>query len=319
MPPGPDAYDRQVKVSLGLPTHRVDRFDDLASAAAIAELSAGAEAAGFDAVFVTEHPFPSDRWLATGGHHALDPFVALAFVAAATTRLRLQTNLVVAAYRNPFLLAKAVSTLDALSGGRVILGLGAGYLEPEFEALGASFDERNDLTDESIVAMRAAWTGESVEMVGAHFHAPGNTMLPRPAKPGGPPVWIGGNSNRAIRRAVELGDGWAPFPNPAKSAARRHTPPLETLDDLRARIEHAHAHAEKVGRTDPLDIVFMPLGLDMFTNAPVDVDTAITSMTALAEAGVTYATASVPGETRDEILTHMAAFGADILPAVADL
>ena len=158
---GRGAYDRRVKVSLGLPTHRVDRFDDLASASAIAELSAGAEAAGFDAVFVTEHPFPSDRWLATGGHHALDPFVALSFVAAATTRLRLQTNLVVAAYRNPFMLAKAVSTLDALSGGRVILGLGAGYLEPEFEALGAPFDERNDLTDESITAMRAAWTGRA--------------------------------------------------------------------------------------------------------------------------------------------------------------
>src|SRR6185503_9841155 len=147
---------------MGLPTHRVERFDELAGAEAIAELSAGAEAAGFDAVFVTEHPFPDDRWLATGGHHALDPFVALAFAAAATTTLRLHPNLCIPAYRNPFLLAKTVASLDALSGGRVILGIGAGYMEGEFTALGMPYEERNELTDEAITAMRAAWTGESV-------------------------------------------------------------------------------------------------------------------------------------------------------------
>src|SRR5207247_1106309 len=95
------------------------------------------EAAGLDAVFGTEHPFPGDAWLAHGGHHALDPLVALSFAAAATTRLRLQTNLYIAAYRNPFLSAKAVATLDVLSGGRVILGVGTGHLGPEFVALGA--------------------------------------------------------------------------------------------------------------------------------------------------------------------------------------
>src|SRR5205807_7032298 len=189
---------------------------------------------GFDAVFVTDHPFPGNRWLETGGHHALDPFVALSFAAAATRELRLHLNLYIAAYRNPFLLAKTVATLDALSGGRVILGIGAGYLQPEFDALGMPFDDRNEATDEAIHAMRAAWTGESVTLDGARFRAAGNTMLPKPARAGGPPIWIGGNSQRAIRRAVELADGWSPFPNPAKSAARRHTPPLVTVDDLRA-------------------------------------------------------------------------------------
>lgn len=308
-----------MRISVGLPTHRIDRFDELASAAAIGELSRAAEEAGFDAAFVTEHPFPDDRWLVKGGHHALDPFVALAFAAAATSSLRLQTNLCIAAYRNPFLLAKSVATLDALSGGRMILGVGAGYLEGEFAALGSPFDERNDRTDEAIRAMRAAWTGESVEMTGEHFVAAGNTMLPTPAQAGGPPIWIGGNAKRAIRRAVELADGWAPMPNPARSAARRHTPALETLDDLHARIQEAHTVSEAAGRTTPLEIVFMPLGLDMFTNAPVVPEAVIESIQALAGVGVTYVTTSVPGETRAELLANLATFRDAIIPAVSEM
>ena len=306
-------------MSVGLPTHRVDRWDELAGAAAISELSAGAEAAGFDAVFVTEHPFPDDRWLATGGHHALDPFVALAFAAAATTRLRLHTNLCIPAYRNPFLLAKSVASLDALSGGRVILGIGAGYLRSEFDALGMPFDERNDATDEAIHAMRDAWTGESVVMEGSRFDARGNTMLPTPAQAGGPPIWIGGNSRRALRRAVQLADGWSPFPNPAKSAERRRTPALETIDDLRRFVALARDEAEAAGRAAPLEIVFMPLGLDMFTNAKVDPGPVIESIQQLADAGVTYACSAVPGDTRAEMLANFEVFGSDILPAVADI
>ncbi|MCJ7437542.1 MAG: TIGR03619 family F420-dependent LLM class oxidoreductase [Acidimicrobiia bacterium] len=304
---------------MGLPTHRIDRFDELASAAAIGELAEAAEEAGFDGAFVTEHPFPDDRWLAKGGHHSLDPFVALAFAAAATTSLRLQTNLCIAAYRNPFLLAKSVATLDALSGGRMILGIGTGYLEGEFAALGSPFDERNDRTDEAIRAMRAAWTGESVEMKGEHFLAAGNTMLPAPAQPGGPPIWIGGNAKRAIRRAVELADGWVPMPNPARSAARRRTPALETLEDLHTRIQEAHAVSAAAGRAAPLEIVFMPLGLDMFTNAPVVPDAVIESIQALAAVGVTYVTTSVPGETRAEVLANLAIFRDAIIPAVRGL
>ena len=308
-----------MRVSVGLPTHRIDRFDELASAAAIGELAEAAEEAGFDGAFVTEHPFPDDRWLAKGGHHSLDPFVALAFAAAATTSLRLQTNLCIAAYRNPFLLAKSVATLDALSGGRMILGIGTGYLEGEFAALGSPFDERNARTDEAIRAMRAAWTGESVEMKGEHFLAAGNTMLPAPAQPGGPPIWIGGNAKRAIRRAVELADGWVPMPNPARSAARRRTPALETLEELHTRIQEAHAVSAAAGRAAPLEIVFMPLGLDMFTNAPVVPDAVIESIQALAAVGVTYVTTSVPGETRAEVLANLAIFRDAIIPAVRGL
>lgn len=308
-----------MRASVQLPTHRLDRFDELSSLGAITDVSQAAEAAGFDAVFVTEHPFPADRWLETGGHHALDPFVALAVAAAATTAVRLHTNLCIPAYRNPFLLAKAVASLDALAGGRVILGIGAGYLEEEFAALGVAFEERNDLTDEAIVAMRAAWTGESVVMRGSHFDAAGNTMLPTPGRRGGPPIWIGGNARRAVRRAVDLADGWAPMPSPARASRRLHTPGIETLADLAARIEELRGMEREAGRTTPLEVVFMPEGLDMFSNAPVDPPAVLASIRALAAAGVTYATLTVPGETRAQLIANIEIFGTEILPEVARL
>jgi probable F420-dependent oxidoreductase len=308
-----------MRVSVQLPTHRVDSFDELASADAITELSRAAEDAGFDAVFVTEHPFPDDRWLASGGHHAPDPFVCLTLACAATTRVRLQTNLCIPAYRNPFMLANTVATLDALSGGRVILGIGAGYMEGEFAALGAPYAERNDLTDEAITAMRAAWTGASVVMSGRHFDARGNTMVPAPARPGGPPIWVGGNSTRAMRRAVELADGWVPMPSPAKASGRLRTPGIESVADLRARIDDAHAHAASVGRADPLEVAFMPMGLDMFTNAAVQPGPVIEAVEELAVAGVTYACITVPGDTRADVRAGFDVFANDVLPAVADV
>ncbi len=306
-----------MRVSLGLPTHRVD--GELATAEGIADVAAAAETAGFDAVFVTDHPAPSDRWLATGGHHALDPFVALSFAAAATTRLRLHTNLLVLAYRNPFHSAKAIATLDALCRGRMIVGVGAGYLEPEFEALGVDFGQRNELTDEAIVTMRAAWRGETVAVSGRGWRATGNTLRPKPVQTPGPPIWVGGNSRRAIRRAVELGDGWMPMPSPAGSERRLHTPAIGSLGDLAARLDYARDHAAAVGRSEPLEVVFMPLGLDMFTNAGVDADAVVQSVAALAELGVTYLTVTLAGETRPAFLDHLRAFADGVLDRVRDL
>src|SRR6476620_5417528 len=144
--------------TIGLPTDHVGHADEFVTGVAVMECAAASEAAGFDACFVTDHPAPDTKWLAGGGHHALDPFVALSFAAAATTRLRVQTHILVLPYRNPLLTAKSVLSLDVLSGGRVILGVAPGYLKPEFAALGVDFDERNELTDEAIDVMRTIWT-----------------------------------------------------------------------------------------------------------------------------------------------------------------
>jgi probable F420-dependent oxidoreductase len=296
-----------VQVSLGLPTHRVDAGREFVSGDALAELARAAEDAGFGAVFVTDHPAPPSRWLDHGGHHTLDPWVALSFAAAATTRLRLQTNLFVPAYRQPLLSAKAVATLDALSAGRVVLGVGAGYVEEEFAALGVDFERRNDLLDEAIVTMKASWTGESVG---------GIVSLPRPAQQPHPPIWIGGNSRRAIRRAVELGDGWVPMPSPQRAAKALHTPGIESLDDLRARITMMRDLAAETGRDAPRDVVFMPSGLDMFVSAPPPAAVVIAELHALADLGVTWVTVCLPADTRSELLRQIDTFGRDVIEAV---
>ena len=298
-----------MRVSLGLPTHRLDRADEFVTGAAVAELARAAEAAGFDAVFVTDHPAPPVEWIAGGGHHTLDPLVTLSAAAAATTTLRVHTNLFVPAYRNPLVSAKAVATLDVLSGGRVILGVGAGYLEGEFAAVGADFARRNDVLDDAIRTMRAAWTGEPVRSPAGDI-----VSLPRPVQQPGPPVWIGGNSTRAIRRAVELGDGWVPMPSPAKAAKALRTPGLESVDDLAARIGTLHRRADEIGRTAPIDIAFMPAGLDMFARATPEPAQVIDDLGRLAEVGVTWATVTLPGETRADLLREIGTFGSAVLP-----
>jgi probable F420-dependent oxidoreductase len=293
-------------VSIGLPTHLVDQGDEFVSAEAIAELSLAAEGAGFAAVSVTDHPFPADKWLAHGGHHAIDPFVALSFAAAATSTVRLHTNLLVVSYRNPWLAAHQVATLDRLSGGRMILGIGAGYLEGEFEALGADFTTRNERTDESIRLMRRAWTGESVD---------GNTMSPTPAQAGGPPIWIGGNSRRAIRRAVELADGWSPFPSgPPKAAKFTRTTSLMTPEDLGAAVGYANEHADAVGRTAPLDVIFMPVGLTMLGNGTrFEGKAVLDEVGQLVDAGMTGFSVNLDARSRADLADEMARFGDEVI------
>jgi probable F420-dependent oxidoreductase len=303
-----------VRFSLSLPTDRVDRLDEFVTGAAVAELATAAEQAGYDAVFVTEHPAPERAWLDTGGHQALDPFVALAFAAAATTTLRVQTNLTVVPYRNPFLLAKAAATLDVLSDGRLVLGVGAGYLEPEFRALGVDFDHRNDLMDDALRTVTAIWSGEPVVVPGGdRREATTHVVLPLPHQRPRPPMWVGGNSRRAIRRAVELCDGWMPMPNPAALVARRRSPALETVDDLAASLRYAADHAAAVGRTEPLAVMSMP-----FTSAPYgstgwDRDAAREEIAALAALGVTQLAVGFHVGTRREYLDLLAGYAAEVI------
>jgi probable F420-dependent oxidoreductase len=297
-----------MRFSVGLPTDRVDAPDEFVTGAAVAELAAAAEAGGFDACYVTDHPFPDDRWLATGGHHALDPMVVLAVAAAATKTLRLQTHVFVLAYRNPFLAAKSVLSLDVLSGGRVILGVAAGYLRPEFGALGVDFDERNELTDEAIDAMVAAWTTDGVVLDGRHFRARGNTMLPRPVARPHPPIWVGGNSRRAIERAVERGQGWLPFPNPQAASRALKTPAMETPADLAERLRFARAHAAAVGRSEPLDVCCALFSRSLGRGGGHDPAQLSDEVAELEALGVSWVTVQFEGSTRREWLLQMERF-----------
>jgi probable F420-dependent oxidoreductase len=213
-----------------------------------------AEEAGFDAVSVYDHPFPEDGWIKYG-HLSLDPFVSLAAVAERTERIKLMTNILVAGYRSPYVAAQALATIDRFSNGRMVVGLAAGYLEAEFQALGAVYHGRGAFVDDAIDAMRDAWRGESVERDGG-FPAHGHTMFPTPVQQ--PiPIWIGGNSPRAMRRAAELGDGWLPLSVNEAEAAVSRTPPLATFDHLEEQIAAIGRLREKAGR-GPLEVCFAP-------------------------------------------------------------
>lgn len=239
-----------MRFSLGLPICFSERPDSPLEYSDLTAIARAAEDAGFYSVHAADHPLPSDRWLATGGHHSPDPLVSLSFVAAATTRLRLLTNILVIPYRSAGVVAKTVATLDRLSNGRVILGVGTGYEEGEFAALGVDFASRNELTDSSLRRITSIWSGESFL---------GNTARPTPTQKPRPRIWVGGNSRRAMRRAVDCADGWMPMVNLASQTGRRRTSAIETIHDLRRRVEELNAYCGSVGRTEPVDLSFTTL------------------------------------------------------------
>jgi probable F420-dependent oxidoreductase len=214
-------------------THGADA--DMLDAGSIGEVAAAAEAAGWSGFALTEHPIPGARWLESGGHQTLDPFVGLAHAAALTQRLRLLTNLAVVPYRNPFLLARAAASLDKLSNGRFILGAGTGYLKTEFHALGVDFEERNALFDEALEVLPMFWSGRPFSYRGRHFDARDVVALPRPVQ--NPiPVWIGGNSRLTLRRVASRAQGWLPLLSDADISALTRTPNLASVSDLATRI-----------------------------------------------------------------------------------
>src|ERR1700728_4903840 len=168
-----------MKFTITHPMHRHPYNPELVSGEGIAAVAAAAEASGIHGCGFTDHPAPTQRWLEAGGHDALDPFVAMGYAAARTSTLRLIPNIVVLPYRNPFVVAKSGATLDLLSGGRFTLAVGVGYLKREFAALGGSYDERAELFDEALDAIRAIWTSDDITFEGAHFSAHGITEHPR--------------------------------------------------------------------------------------------------------------------------------------------
>ncbi|MET0903534.1 MAG: LLM class F420-dependent oxidoreductase [Acidimicrobiales bacterium] len=175
-----------------------------------------AEELGFDSIWAGEHVVvPSPRVPPSPMEPEdpiLDPLVHLGFVAAATGRLLLATGIIILPQRNPLVLAKQAATLDVLSAGRLLLGIGAGYLEPEMTAIGVPMADRGTRTDDHLAAMRALWTEPGpVEHHGPFVDFSGVDAHPRPVSPGGPRIVVGGHSPAAFRRAVTSGHGWYGF------------------------------------------------------------------------------------------------------------
>lgn len=290
--------------------------DEFLSPEGVEQVSQAAEAAGFLSGLVTDHPAPTGRWLDAGGHHAQDPFVLLAFIAATTKTLRLQTGIVVLPYRNPFITARCVSTLDILSRGRVSLGIGTGYLKGEYKALGVDFEKRGELTDEYLRAMKAAWTQDEFTFEGTGYSAPGNRIHPRPVQQPHPPLVIGGNANPAIRRAVELGDAWNPFPTASATlAATARTVEFSTDEDIAKGIAYMKAHCEKVGRATPPEVILG--GLDHIGSDDWEAQPILDRIGRLEAIGVSTVAINIAADTIAQWTDRAAAVGERLVAKAA--
>lgn len=303
-----------MKFNVPLPFDHIDPPGEFTTMEAVAEVGAAAERAGFSAGLVTDHPCPTARWLDSGGHYAQGPFVMLALLAAKTTRLRLQTGILVLPYRNPFTVARDMATLDHFSNGRLTLSVGAGYLKGEYRAVGMPFEQRNEMMDEYIRALRVSLTGEDFTFEGTGYTAFGNRILPAPVqKP--LPIYVGGNARRAIRRAVELGDGWNPFFTAMGGIDTNTTRTAEMagIDDLRTGIQYMREYCEEFGRNVPPEVVLGGV------NAPgekLSTQQMIDRIGEYHELGVTAAGITVEGRTRAEWCDNAERMGSDVIAKI---
>ena len=250
----------------------------LATPGTLGMIARKGEELGYDALFTGDHilvpksiasPYPYTE----GGEYpggpsgeAMEQLTLLAFLAGQTSRIRLVTSVIIVPYRNPLLAAKAMATLDMLSGGRLVVGVGAGWMREEFEALGVPpFEERGAVTDEYIRAFKELWTSDDPHFEGKYVSFDDIHFLPKPAQRPHPPIWVGGESRPALRRTAELADGWYPLgSNP--------TFPMGTPEQLAAGMERLASYARRFGR-DPseIEIIYRTHQFEL-TDSPVGGD-----------------------------------------------
>ena len=192
------------------PTGATPAWEAAADIADVARIAAAADDLGFDYLTCSEHIAVPDEDAVRRGSIYWDPLATLSYLAACTTRIRLATSVLVLGYQHPLAIAKRYGTLDRLSGGRVVLGVGVGSSATEFEVLGASFADRGARADDAIAALRAAWGTTRPDYDGAFYRFSSLRVEPCGVQPR-VPIWVGGRTARSLRRALELGDGWMPF------------------------------------------------------------------------------------------------------------
>ncbi|MBI4573078.1 MAG: LLM class F420-dependent oxidoreductase [candidate division NC10 bacterium] len=302
-----------------------------ATAETLARVSRKAEEYGFDSVWVTDHIVIPTRitsaypYEATGtfdvpaNEYYLEPLTVLAYLAGVTQRIRLGTGVLVVPYRNPVVLAKVVASLDVLSGGRVILGVGVGWMEEEFRALGLdTFGQRGAVTDETIRLLRELWTQDEPRFAGRFFRVEDVRFSPKPVQKPHPPIWIGGHTPAALRRAALLGDGWHPI---------GLRPPVGLHPDEYAQaVTTLRRLAGEAGR-DPGEIALTFRASLAFTEEPPSPRTPfIGSPTQILEDIRTYARLGVShlvfgfrGPTLEALLEQLQRFAVEIRPAASDL
>jgi probable F420-dependent oxidoreductase len=305
-----------MKFGVSLPIGKIEPKGEFQTAAAVREIALGVERAGAAAAGLSEHPAPDADWLHNdpAGHDCLDPLTALAFVAAATSRLMVYTNVVVLPYRNPFLTAKAAATLQVLSDNRLILGVGAGYQKAEFAALGAPFHERGALADEALETIRLAWLGGAVAKQGRRFEAVGNE--PRPVPSPAPPIWVGGAADKALERAARWGDGWIPYftvPSNDPGVLQASVTSMEQFAEKVARLKELRA---AMGRSGPFDIAPRPPVHPLKADRS-EADRLLEAAHRLQDLGATWMWTPLPAPSRAGYLESVAWYGEEVIARFA--
>jgi probable F420-dependent oxidoreductase len=255
----------------------------------IAELARALEDRGFDSLFVPEHthipasrksPFPGGGELPKRYSHTHDPFVALSFAAAATKKLKLGTGILLVPQHEPIVTAKAIASLDQLSGGRFIFGIGGGWNVEEMENHGAKYQTRFKQMREHVLAMKELWTKEEASFDGEFVKFDRVWSWPKPAQQPHPPVILGGETDHTLRRVIEYCDGW--FPRPRGGF------------DVVKGVAHLRQMAEKAGR-DPSTITTIVFGSANDAKVLESYD----------KAGIQSALLAIPDDSRDEILRYL--------------
>ncbi|MFI0988754.1 LLM class F420-dependent oxidoreductase [Streptomyces exfoliatus] len=267
-----------------------------------------ADAHGFDYIAGCDHVAIPRRLAGPMSTVWYDPVATLSFLAAATERVRLLSHVAVVGLRHPLVTAKAYATLDHLSGGRLVLGVGAGHVREEFDAVGADFERRGAVLDETLDALRAALgTEEYPEHVGERFAFKDLGQRPRPAQER-VPLWVGGSSPAAVRRAALKGDGWLPQGDP------REKLPEQIRRLLRLRSEAGIEEPLTVGAiVEPL-YVGSPgwdVGRRTLSGPPEEL---AASLRAYGEMGVHQIQVRFRSRSRTELVDQMAAFGSEVAP-----
>jgi len=277
---------------------RAQAWERAIGGAQVLEAARAAERAGFDWVSCSDHvAVPVSRAAAMGATW-FDAGSTLAFVAGATTRIRLLSHVLVLPYRHPLVVAKQYGTLDHLSGGRVILGVGSGHLKPEFMVLGADFDRRGTVSDEYLAAIAAAWTEEVARFEGDTLAFRDVIVAPRVAQRPRPPIWVGGNSRAALRRAARLADGWVPWQLEPEACA------AAVADVRRLRAE--------AGRPEAFEVV-APLAVP----AGVTAEALVAAVARWRAAGATAFHAGIAARDLADLLARLEWFGREVIPLVA--
>ena len=293
-------------------------FWQVASPEAIRRVAQQAEHLGYDGIWVSDHIVIPDSAVDRFGSVFYEPLTVLAFAAACTATIRLGTTVLIVPYRNPVVTAKVLSTLDVLSGGRVTAGVGVGWTEDEFKALGVPFKERGALSDEYIAVFKTLWTQDTPAFHGQYVHFDKIAFEPKPMQKPHIPIWIGGNSKRAIRRAVALGDGW------------HLTRPL--VGDVKAGVAYLREVCAQRGRDPRSLMIAVRQPLKFYNGAEASVkrrpllgstQKIIDELGQYRDAGVQYvmldtfySAAELEHETVESMLETMERVAADVMPKI---